>query len=402
MKQIVLFTAVVLSIVLAFLVAWQLINIVLLFLLSLAIAATVRVPIEALVQRGISHSLATFIVYGLVFGLGLLLLSVISLAVMDEFEVLLTDITTIYGQLQVNWQSGQRWGPMVASRLPSPEQVAQWLADGYIAQFMSTAILFTQAVASVGSQIVLAVVLSIYWTADRLRFERLWLSLLPSEQRIQARSIWRAFEDSVGAYMRSELIQSLLVGLLLTPGYWLLGLHYPFLLALVAALAWLIPLIGGLFALIPLVTIVWLSTGWTVSLAAVLYSILVFMLMEFVVERRLYRFSRHQQVLVLLVMVALVDVYGIMGLLIAPFLATAIQLFLGKLMAAPLRRSAPEVIPDSFQVDLESLQIRLDRIQEMIQQNESSSTTKRLRSLTNRLSALLEETETAQSGVRAR
>ena len=66
-------------------------------------------------------------------------------------------------------------------------------------------------------------------------FERLWLSLLPSGQRKQARGILRTIEQDLGAYIRSEVIQSLLAGLLLSLGYWLLGSPYPTLLASVGA-----------------------------------------------------------------------------------------------------------------------------------------------------------------------
>jgi predicted PurR-regulated permease PerM len=75
--------------------------------------------------------------------------------------------------------------------------------------------------------------LSIYWIINQIHFERLWLSLLPTGLRRQARDIWRTIEIDLGAYMRSELFQSLAAGLLLGLGYWALGSPYPVLLALI-------------------------------------------------------------------------------------------------------------------------------------------------------------------------
>ena len=55
----------------------------------------------------------------------------------------------------------------------------------------------------------------------------------------------RTLEQELGAYTRSEVIQSLLAVLLLGTGYWLLGSQYPALLAVVGAIAWLVPVVGA-------------------------------------------------------------------------------------------------------------------------------------------------------------
>ncbi|MEZ4620432.1 MAG: AI-2E family transporter [Caldilineaceae bacterium] len=268
------------------------------------------------------------------------------------------------------------------------------MANDHLAELAQTAVSFTQSLTNIASQLLLRSFLSIYWTADRLRFERLWLSLLPTEQRIHARAIWRRLEDGVGAYTRSELTQSILAGGLLTVGYWLLGIPYPFLLALQVALAWLIPLVGGLIAMIPLLLVAWLYGISPILLGAIFLTVAVLALMEFGVERMLYHDSRYQRVLVLLVMIALVDVYGVLGLLIAPFLATAIQIFLSKLMAT-ISTNKPIAISQSIQTDLSTLQERLQEVQSALHQDEATEqapTTKRLSNLTARLSTLLEET----------
>ena len=92
---------------------------------------------------------------------------------------------------------------------------------------------FTQGIGGVVSGVLVILFLSIYWSINQIHFERLWLSLLPSGQRKQARGIWRTIEPDLGAYIRGQVIHSLLAGLLLGLGYWVLGSPYPALLALV-------------------------------------------------------------------------------------------------------------------------------------------------------------------------
>ena len=76
-------------------------------------------------------------------------------------------------------------------------------------------------------QIAIILILSLYWSADQFRFERLGLSLLPEQHHTKAIHVWRSMEAGVGEYLRSELIQSVLTGLLLWLGFSALGIRYP-------------------------------------------------------------------------------------------------------------------------------------------------------------------------------
>ena len=100
-------------------------------------------------------------------------------------------------------------------------------------------------------QLMIVLVLSVYWSADQEHFKRLWLSLLPFERRARARLIWQTLESGLGAYLRSQVIQTVLAVILLGIGYQVLGLQYPVALALIGAIGWLIPWVGVLLAVIP-------------------------------------------------------------------------------------------------------------------------------------------------------
>ena len=101
------------------------------------------------------------------------------------------------------------------------------------------------------SQLFAAIILSIYWTIDRLHFERLRQSLLPVNSRVRWRRISREIEDDLGRYIRSEAVQALLAGITLYIGYSLLGMPLLTLLAVFGAISWLIPWLGAGIALIP-------------------------------------------------------------------------------------------------------------------------------------------------------
>ena len=148
------------------------------------------------------------------------------------------------------WLQGSAIQQALLGRLPPPSKLFEAIT-GDQGQLVLPALLgITQSITVVVSGVFIILFLSIYWSINQIHFERLWLSLLPSGQRKQARGIWRTVEPDTGAYIRSQVIHSLLAGLLLGLGYWLIGSPYPALLALIGALACLIPVVGPALALI--------------------------------------------------------------------------------------------------------------------------------------------------------
>src|SRR6185295_12129801 len=142
---------------------------------------------------------------------------------------------------------------------------------------------FTLGSFDVLSQLLISLVLSIYWSADQEHFKRLWVSLLPVEMRASAREIWQNIEIGLGGYLRSQLIQSVLALFLLGIGYQVLGLKYPAALALIGTIGWLIPWIGVLLVVIPAV-LVGLSMSPLLALLGAIFTIAVLYFLEFVVE----------------------------------------------------------------------------------------------------------------------
>jgi predicted PurR-regulated permease PerM len=184
---------------------------------------------------------------------------------------------------------------------------------------------FTQGIGAIVSGFLVILFLSIYWSINQNHFERLWLSLLPSEQRTHARDIWRTLEQDLGAYIRSEIIQSLLAVLLLGLGYWMLGSPYPALLAVVGAVAWLVPVVGAALA-VTLPLLLGLLTGAQLSLFIVLYTFLVLIALQVWVEPRLFRRKWDNPLLTLVLILALADAFGLLGIIIAPPLSVVCQI----------------------------------------------------------------------------
>lgn len=361
-------------------VAWQLRNIVLLFVVSLAIAAALAAPIKAGQERGLPLWLAVSLTYLVLIGtLGGLLW-----ALSGPLTAELTPLAQAFIDLYV--ASERLWGETLSNYLPTVEALTTFLIGGAPDSTPLVGMVdLTQRFLGILSQLLLALVLSAYWVVDRVRFERLWLSLLPPAQRTEARRDWRTLEADVGAYLRNGLLQSILVGGLVTGGLLILGAPYPFLTAFMVATVWLVPLVGGLIAIGLAGLLAWLSSPW-LALVVMLYTLGLLTFTKFVVEPRIYHREQHNAILVLLTMIAMADAFGILGLWVAPLVALALQVGWREFFSVP----APS--PDA--PTLAVVQDRRLRLQGLLQHAERPPY---IDNFVTRLDELLHDVETIKA-----
>lgn len=331
-KQLVWLGTAVMTTLLALAALWQFRIVVIYVLVSLALAAAVRPFVKRWVRRGLVMRLALILLLLVALGSFGFLLFLGSVAATGEIQQLAQRVA-----VQDEWRlpeglKGSSLGQALAARLPSPGDLFKEFT-GDQGQLVLPAILgFTQGLAGVVSGGLVVLFLSLYWSINQIHFELLWLSLLPVGQRKQARDIWRTVEPDIGAYIRSEVAQSLLAGLLLGLGYWALGSPYPVLLALAGALAWLIPLVGPVLALIPPLLVGLLTSG-QLSLFTALYTLAVLIALEVWVKPRLFNYRQYNPILTIVILMALADALGLIGIIVAPPLSAACQILWGHLVS---------------------------------------------------------------------
>lgn len=383
MQRVILLTITVLATLAAIYLLWQLSSVVVMVLFAVALTATMRGFVTDLTGFGLSRRLARLLVV-VASIMGLVLFLFLTLYILGErLPLALEDFRVTYARFR-NDLATTGLSSSILQRLPPSSRLDDLLlgADGSV--LMSYLVGVGLNLGAWISNLALVVLLAIYWLADRQRLEKLWLSLLLPHNRPRVRELFYKIEEGVGAYIRSEVIQSVLAGVLLAVGYWLLGVKYPLLLAWLSAILWLLPLVAAVLTVVPAILIGVLSGPW-VALLTVLYTLLIFVLMEFVVERRIDLRTRPGSILGLLIAIAMIDVWGIMGLLAAPPLTVALQI-LGEAWLEP----APTTQPAPKDLQLPALQSQLALIQGRMQEEEralSPATT----SLYERMQTLLDQ-----------
>jgi len=381
-KQLVVIGTAVMTTLLAVVVFWQFRIVVIYVLISLALAATVRPIVRSESRPNFVKRLLLILLYVVSIGISGLLIFLVGRLLIGDLQELAQKISTQSSWMLPPWLEGGFFQQALDRWLPTPDKLFEAIT-GQRQMMLSAVLGLTQGVGGIVSALIVILFLSIYWSINQNHFERLWLSLLPSEQRKHARDSWRTLEHDLGDYIRSEIIQSLLAVLLLGLGYWLLGSPYPALLAVVGAVAWLVPIVGAALAVI-LPLLLGLVTGAELGIFTVLYTLVVLIALQVWVEPRLLRRKWDNPILTLVILLAMADAFGLLGIIAAPPLSVICQILWNLLVSD---RLAPDT---AVQVsDLKERQARL----RLVIENMEETPPPLIVSSMERLAGLLEKAE---------
>jgi predicted PurR-regulated permease PerM len=344
-RQIIRISAAVMITLLALGLLWQFRTAAVYVLISLILAAALRPLVNRLVGRRFFVRIAWILFYLVALVSFGFLLFLTGKAAVNEIQLVSLSVSMQDSWRLPLWLQGSTTQQGLVASLPPPSKI--FLAiTGSQGQLVLPAVLgFTQNIGDVVSGALVILFLSIYWSINQIHFERLWLSLLSSIHRKQVRDIWRIVEPELGTYIRSEIIQSLLAGLLLGLGYWLLGSPYPALLAVTGAIFWLVPVIGAPLALI-LPLLMGLLTSWQLSLFSGVYTLVVLIAMELWVEPSLFKHKWDNPILTLVIILAMADAFGFIGILVAPPLSAVCQILWNLLVSRRMVAGAAIQVSD--------------------------------------------------------
>jgi predicted PurR-regulated permease PerM len=350
----------VLTTLLVLLVLWQFRIVIGYVFISLMLAATIRPLFRHLAGRKVIARILWSLAYIAVgVGLGYLLFLVIRTSG-AELQGLAESVSEKDQWIFPVWL-GNSVNQFLSTRLPAPSVLLQAVIGNEGELLLPALLGIAQGVGGLVSAIAIILILSIYWGINQEHFERLWLSLLPSDQRKRARSIWRAIEPDTGSYICGQFFHTILTGLILGIGFWLIGSPYPVLIALLSALACMIPVVGSVLALLPPL-LIGLFTSFQITLFTGIYTLIVLIAILIWVKPRFVNKRWDHPILTVVLIVALADAFGIFGIIVAPPLSVILQILWSRLITHRVAAGAATNITD--------LQTRLNQLRETVSEME--------------------------------
>src|SRR5207248_3444504 len=124
-----------------------------------------------------------------------------------------------------------------------------------------------------------------YWIFERDKAIGIVQSMVPRKHRRVTRDTWLLIDHKLGAFVRGELILIVFVAVVLSAGFFVIGLPYWLLLGSFAGVVEIVPVIGPLAAG-ALAIAVGLTEGWQKALAAGLIVLGVRLLEDYLVVPR--------------------------------------------------------------------------------------------------------------------
>lgn len=238
----------------------RILHIVVVVLLALVLAYLLE-PALNLGGRVLPRVLAAILIYA--FALGLIAAGVLSLApaALQQTESLAARLPGYLNQLNAY---PPLYGIDLAGSLRGIAQSAFSSALGLVA-----------AIASGVIDAVLVLVLGFWFMVDGHRMAELAARLFPADQRDKVRFVQDAVSQVLGAYIRGQLLMAAIIGLSAGVGSWLLGVHYPVLIGILAFFFELIPMVGPFLASLPAIAI-----SLTQPFPLVLWVIVFFVVMQ--------------------------------------------------------------------------------------------------------------------------
>ncbi len=336
MKRVALAATVSLATLMAVVLLWKFAGVAALFVISLAVAATLRPFVEGLEARlGRAFALATVYVSGLTV---LAVFLYIALhGILGEIDTAVDRLSAAYAHLATGPATGGPLRRLIHNQLPQPHFVYQAIATSRPAALLDAVLGVTANLIDVVGAFLMVLALSAYWSASHESFERLWLSLLPAPVRPRARNIWRGVEGAVGTHLRVELAESAVAMLLIAIAFRLVPLPTPILPALAVGILRLIPFFGPVLAAGAAALAGWAVNGETAALAG-LMTLALLIALERGVTRRVFDVRRASPTLTMVTAILFVEAFGTLGLLLASTVAVAAQAYIERVISTNPRR----------------------------------------------------------------
>lgn len=204
--------------------------------------------------------------------------------------------------------------------------------NGFMGAAINAILDFIKRLGSNLLNILLGVIISFYLLKDLEYFKKFtddcFDAIFKQNTNIKTKLFFRDVDSVVSKFIRGQLLDGLIVGILSSLGLWLIGLDFPVLIGMTAGIANIIPYFGPIIGSVPAVIVGLLSDSPIKALFAVLVLLLVQQLDGTIIAPKVVGESVGlHPVFVILSIVIGGAYFGLLGMLLAVPVAGIIKLF---------------------------------------------------------------------------
>ncbi len=170
-----------------------------------------------------------------------------------------------------------------------------------------------------------------YFAIDKEYLDQKFVEFFPPDMKESAKNIMETISFKVGAYVRTQVLSMVSVGVMVMLGLAVLNLKYAFLLGLLSGILDIIPLVGPAIALLAIILVAY-SAGWVKVVLAIAVFLIVQQLSNYVIRPFLFGkfMSLHPLTLFLALFIA-EQFFGVVGVILSPAIASTVCVLLDEL-----------------------------------------------------------------------
>lgn len=203
---------------------------------------------------------------------------------------------------------------------------------GTVAQnVVNKSIDLTMNLAQICVFLIVFTMLVFYFAIDKDYLDKKFVEFFPPDMKISAQQIMNTISFKVGAYVRTQVLSMISVGVMVMIGLAILNIKYSFLLGLISGILDIVPLVGPAISLIAIVIVAY-SAGWLKVVLAIAVFLIVQQLSNYVIRPFLFGkfMSLHPLTLFLALFIAQ-QFFGVVGVILSPAIASTVCVLVDEL-----------------------------------------------------------------------
>jgi predicted PurR-regulated permease PerM len=313
-----------------------LIQVLIATILAAGIAPLTRVLTRIGLPSGVSVILIYLLLILVIVGLGFLLVP----PVIAEVQSLISQAPDFGARFVRSLQDLQQQFPFLPPLGPALQNQLQQVGNSAGAIFVQALNIVGVALGVFGGLLtaILTLLITFYLVVDGKRIRNYLLSFLPKSQVPRFARMMDAIGDRMGGWLLGQIALSTSIGIASFIALLLVGVNNALLLAVVAAVAELLPIIGPWIAAIPAVIVAFTQDPVKALLTIIAYVIIQQIESNLLAPRIMGRAVRLHPLAVILALLAGASLFGIVGALVAVPVAAAVSVVLDEVRAS---RAAP-------------------------------------------------------------
>ncbi len=312
-------TKIILKVVFAFLVLaflWLVRDIVAILLLSLILASAMEPLADYLNGKKIPRVVSVFLVYLVVLGVVVLVLSLIIPTVIDQYKYLQAHLP--------------EYGQALQSRLGANFSVLDFWNSLINGGDSGNIITSTFGIFSGFFSVIAILVISFYLVAEEKGMKSFVAAFLPDHQQEFTVNLLEKIQNKMGRWILGQLSASLSVFIVAFVGLSILKIQYALFLALLVGLFEVMPYIGPILSSLPAMFFAFIQRPILVVPVAILFILMHFLEGYVIVPKIMQKAVGTSPLLVLVALLVGFKLAGVVGLLIAVPLSTAVTVVISE------------------------------------------------------------------------